>query len=320
MKPQIVYFLLLPEVLMIDLAGPADAFLFANRISKKQLFDIRYISATPRVTTSLGMPLAIDGTLPEQLEANAWLLIPGTLCQRFDPNTAAARASIAWLKKISTPSKLICICAGALIAAHAGLLRNKRATTHHSHLEELAQIDTSIMVDENRIFVEDDALATSAGVTAGIDLILHLISQQHSANLAVEVARSMLIYFRRSGQDPQLSPWLMHRNHVHRSVHKAQDLMSHDPAHPWQLEELANKIGTSTRHLTRLFKEHTQISVHDYLNSLRLNLADQLLTQNLWSIERVAEAAGFGSSRQFRRVWQAKYQTPPSHFHKAETK
>ena len=107
---------------------------------------------------------------------------------------------------------------------------------------------------------------------------------------------------------------------MHRSVHKAQDLMSHDPAHPWQLEELANKIGTSTRHLTRLFKEHTQISVHDYLNSLRLNLADQLLTQNRWSIERVAEAAGFGSARQFRRVWQAKYQTPPSHFHKAETK
>lgn len=320
MKPQIVYFLLLPDVLMLDLAGPADAFLFANRISKKQLFDIRYISPTPNITTSLGIPLALNSTLPTQLEADTWLIIPGTLCQRFDATTIEAQASIRWLKSIPLPSKLVCICAGALIAAHAGLLCNKHATTHHSHLEELAEIDASIMVDEHRIFVEDAEVATSAGVTAGIDLILHLISQQHSANLSVEIARAMLIYFRRNGQDPQLSPWLMHRNHMHRSVHRAQDLMSHDPAHPWQLEEIADKIGTSTRHLTRLFKEHTQISVHEYLNSLRLNLADQLMSQNHWPIERVAEASGFGSARQFRRVWQAKYQSPPSHFQKLGSK
>jgi transcriptional regulator GlxA family with amidase domain len=201
-----------------------------------------------------------------------------------------------------------------LIAAHAGLLSHKHATTHHSHLDEMREIDPSISVEGNRIFVEDGDIATSAGVTAGIDLSLHLISQHCSPPVAMEVARAMLIYFRRSGQDAQLSPWLMYRNHVHRTVHRAQDLLSQHPAHPWQLEELADKLGTSTRHLTRLFKEHAEVSVHEYLNNLRLCLADQFLTQTDWSIERIAEASGFGSTRQFRRVWQTKHNTPPSQF------
>jgi transcriptional regulator GlxA family with amidase domain len=311
---QIIYFLILPELLMVDLAGPADAFLFANRRSDQHLFELRYISPVQNPTTSLGLTLHAIAPLPETVEDEAWIILPGTLCHRFDANTASAKAAIAWLKKTRHQQRIICICAGALIAAHAGLLSHKHATTHHSHLDEMREIDPSIAVEDNRIFVEDGNIATSAGVTAGIDLSLHLISQHCSPPLAMEVARSMLIYFRRSGQDAQLSPWLMHRNHVHRTVHKAQDLLSHHPAYPWQLDELADKLGTSTRHLTRLFKEHTEVSVHDYLNSLRLNLADQFLSQTNWSIERIAEAAGFGSARQFRRVWQAKHDSPPSQF------
>lgn len=311
---QIIYFLILPDVLMVDLSGPADAFLFANRRSEQHLFELRYISPVQNPTSSLGLALHAIDPLPETIEADAWVIIPGTLCQQFNANSASAKTAIHWLKKTLHQQRLICICAGALIAAHAGILSNKHATTHHSHLDELRTIDPSIKVEDNRIFVEDEHVATSAGVTAGIDLSLHLISQHGNPPLAMEVARAMLIYFRRSGQDAQLSPWLMHRNHLHRTVHKAQDLLSHHPAHPWQLEELADKLGTSTRHLTRLFKEHTDVSVHDYLNSLRLNLADQFLTQTDWSIERVAEAAGFGSARQFRRIWQAKHDSPPSQF------
>ncbi|WMW79275.1 helix-turn-helix domain-containing protein [Undibacterium cyanobacteriorum] len=314
MKPQIIYFLLLPDLLLVDLAGPADAFLFANRISKKKLFELRYICAQPELESSLGLTLTSTLPLPSNIESDAWIVIPGTLCQTFDPTSSAARTSIQWLREQKHVNKLICICAGALIAAHAGHLQHKHATTHHSHLAELKAIDPSIQVDQHRIFVEDGALATSAGVTAGIDLCLHLISACHTPSLAVEVAQAMLIYFRRGSNDPQLSPWLMYRNHMHTAVHRAQDLLSRDPAYPWHLEELASKLGTSSRHLSRLFKEHTSISVIDYLNQLRVQLADQFLANTSWSIERVAEAAGFGSTRQFRRVWQAKHQTSPSRF------
>ena len=193
---QIIYFLILPDLLMVDLAGPADAFLFANRRSGQHLFELRYISPVQDPTTSLGLTLHAIAPLPETIEDDAWIILPGTLCHRFDANVASAKAAIAWLKKTIRQQRLICICAGALIAAHAGLLSHKHATTHHSHLDEMREIDPSIAVEDNRIFVEDENVATSAGVTAGIDLSLHLISQHCSPPLAMEVARAMLIYFR----------------------------------------------------------------------------------------------------------------------------
>lgn len=242
-------------------------------------------------------------------------MIPGVRGDDFDQTTVAARQSVKWLRQHCNAShRIACVCAGALVAAHAGLLRNKRATTHHSHCSDLAKIDASIQVEENRIFVEDGNVLTSAGVTAGIDLSLHLISQICSSQTAMAVARAMVVYFRRSGNDPQLSAWLQHRNHLHPTVHKIQDLISKDPVHPWNLDELAGYASTSSRHLTRLFKLHAQTTVHDYLTSLRLSLADQLLSQTDWSIERIADAAGFGSARQFRRSWQTTNKTSPSNY------
>lgn len=315
MSTQAIYFLLLPDILLIDLAGAADSFLFANRCAGQVLFDLHFIGPEAAPASSLGLRFCEVEPLPLQLPPGAWLVIPGTLCEKFNPDTVAARLSIDWLRRTITPTqRLICICAGALIAAHAGLLQHRLATTHHTHLHELAEIDPRINVVSNRIFTDDGVCATSAGVTAGIDLSLHLIHQAHSPALALQVARAMLIYFRRGAQDAQLSPWLEHRNHFHRTVHKVQDMLSQNPAHDWQLETIAEQAGSSSRHLNRLFKEHAQITVHDYLNTLRLNLAQQFLQQTNWTIERIAESAGFGSARQFRRVWHSKYQHAPSHF------
>lgn len=315
MAKQIVYFLILPDILLIDLAGPADAFLFANRRLGEVQFDLRYISPSPSIPSSIGLSLGNLLPLPEEIEEHALIMIPGVRGDNFDHTKPTAREAIKWLRQHLNPShRIACVCAGALVAAHAGLLKNKRATTHHSHCSDLATIDASIQVEENRIFVEDGNVLTSAGVTAGIDLSLYLIAQICSPQTAMSVARAMVVYFRRSGNDPQLSPWLQHRNHLHPTVHKVQDLISKDPAHPWRLDELAEQACTSSRHLTRLFKLHTQTSVHDYLTSLRLNLADQLLSQTNWSIERIADAAGFGSARQFRRCWQTAYQISPSNY------
>lgn len=313
MTKQIVYFLVLPDTLLIDLAGPADAFLFANRHLGEIPFELRYISARSSVDTSIGLSIHHLSPLPTEIEEHALIVIPGVRGDSFDHCTPAALETINWLRQsVNSSHRIACVCAGALIAAHAGLLKNRRATTHHSHCVELAEVDASIQVEDNRIFVEDGNILTSAGVTAGIDLSLHLISQICSPKTAMAVARAMVVYFRRSGNDPQLSAWLQHRNHLHPTVHKIQDLISQDPAHPWNLDELAAHACTSSRHLTRLFKLHAQTSVHDYLTSLRLSLADQLLNQSNLSIERIADAAGFGSARQFRRSWQSVYNTSPS--------
>lgn len=311
-KRYTVYFLLLPDTLLIDMAGPADALLFANRYQQDVYFDLKFISPLPQIRTSIGLPLGDLSALPQQLEADAILVLPGLVGMEFHYDTPAEQAAIRWLRQQVKPgNRLICICSGALLAAHAGLLSHHAATTHHDHCKDLAQIDSSIRVEENRIFVEHGMISTSAGVTAGIDLALHLVSQLAGPLTAAAVARNMVVYMRRAGSDPQLSPWVMHRNHLHPVIHKVQDAVTKDPAHPWSLPQLADIACTSSRHLTRLFKTHTGVSVQEYLTSLRLSLASSLLTQTGWSMDRVAQASGFGSVRQFRRVWGHFHEEPP---------
>ncbi|WP_394779446.1 GlxA family transcriptional regulator [Undibacterium sp.] len=311
-KRYTVYFLLMPNTLLLDMAGPADALLFANRYQADIQFDLKFISPLPQVQSSVGLQLGGLQALPQQLEQDAIVVLPGLVGMTFPYDQPEDQLAIRWLRaQVGPGNRLVCICSGALLAAHAGLLSNRAATTHHDHCKDLAQIDSSIRVEENRIFVEHGMVSTSAGVTAGIDLALHLISQLAGAAIAAAVARNMLVYMRRAGSDPQLSPWVMHRNHIHPVVHRVQDAVAKDPAHAWSLPELADIACTSSRHLTRLFKTHAGISVQEYLTGLRLSLASRLLAQTGWSMDRVAQASGFGSARQFRRVWGNFHEEPP---------
>ncbi|MFZ6657922.1 GlxA family transcriptional regulator [Undibacterium sp. TJN19] len=314
-KIQPVYFLLLPDTLLLDLAGPADAFLFANRYQDQLRFEMRFISPLDSVTSSVGLQLGPLQAMPDQLEDGAILVLPGLIGGKEVYQRDDAQAVIQWLgKHVHAQHRLMCICSGALLAAYAGLLHGHKATTHHNHCDDLASIDSSIRIEENRIFVEDGHISTSAGVTAGIDLALHIINDMVGPLAATAVARNLVVYMRRCGTDPQLSPWLKYRNHLHPVVHKIQDAMVHDPAHPWTLPELADIACTSTRHVTRLFKSHTEVSIQTYLSSLRLSLANKFLSNTDWSIDRIAEASGFGSSRQFRRIWSTHFSAPPSAF------
>jgi transcriptional regulator GlxA family with amidase domain len=112
----------------------------------------------------------------------------------------------------------------------------------------------------------------------------------------------MVVYLRRTASDPQISPWLEHRNHLHRSVHRAQEAILREPSRPWSLAEIARVAHTSERHLTRLFREHTGVSALGYLQHIRVTLARERLRTTTWSREQVAESAGFSSAHQMRRV------------------
>lgn len=172
-------------------------------------------------------------------------------------------------------------------------------------------IEPRAKVLENRLYVEDRDRLSSAGITAGIDLMLHVVAQLTDHACALAVARYLVVYLRRSGSDPQLSPWLEGRNHIHPSVHRVQDAIAADPARPWPARRLAQIAGTSPRHLSRLFHEHVGMHLADYRNRLRAALARELIGQTRLDMERVAERAGFASTRQFRRVWHKLYASPP---------
>lgn len=300
-----VHFIVLPQVYLLDLAGIADALRNANRVAGRTVFELRYHGVSPSVVTSLGLPMTALEPLPEALDDGALVIVAGTTNDRTNDHSRGAAASLAarWLKRHVTPSqRLACVCAGAFLAGRAGLLDGRACTTHHEDCDSLQRDYPRALVQHNRIFVEDGNVMTSAGVTAGIDLALHLIAVEAGPAIAASVARKLVVYVRRAGADAQLSPWLAHRNHLHPVVHRAQDAIVGDPTRDWRLATIADAARTSVRHLSRLFRDEAGITVLAYLHTIRLALAGEHLGTPGWSVERVAEAAGFSSAHQLRRV------------------
>ena len=169
--------------------------------------------------------------------------------------------------------ELVTICAGALLAAHAGVLPGRRVTTHHHHLDELRRVEPRCEVVANRVFVIDPPLHSSAGVTTGIDLMLHRIADVCGEALAAQVAQTMVVALRRGPHDPELSPFLAYRNHLHPALHRVQDAVSEAPQGDWSVPRMAQVAHTSSRHLTRLFVEHAGVAPLEYLRRLRLATA-----------------------------------------------
>ncbi|MFS7305747.1 GlxA family transcriptional regulator [Rahnella inusitata] len=295
-----VYFVTLPGVMSLDLTGPAEALRLAGQ------FQLYYIGPQPEVLMSTGLTVSHLQPLPESLPQGSILIMPGVTESVENFSSPVAQTACDWLRQQKSAIEkgrvtLVCICSGSLLAGKAGLLDGYQCTTHHDVIDRLRQQVPAAQVKDNRIFVEDRFVLTSAGISAGIDLALHLIATHLGPQAALDVAREMVVYFRRGGDDPQLSPWLRHRNHLHPAVHRAQNLMAAEPESPWQVEDVAAKAHISSRHLTRLFRQHLGISVRDYHEQLRIAIAQQRIQQGA-GIEKAALAAGFSSGRQFRRA------------------
>jgi transcriptional regulator GlxA family with amidase domain len=307
-----------PNVLLLDVAGPLEAFRKANLIVGRTLFDVRPVGPRPQVSTSIGLALAGVGPAPARVPDGSLVLVAGAASRQPDDaqgdrdDLDAEREIVAWLARAVRPGvTLVTICAGALLAARAGLLSGRACTTHHADLDALRRIDPTVLTREDRLFVEDGERITSAGVTAGVDLALHLVARHAGGAAAVETARHMVVYARRAGGDLRLSPWLEGRAHLHPALHKAQDAVSADPARAWSVEALARAACVSPRTLSRLFAEHAGMSAPEYVARLRTARANELLSGSLLDMESVAERAGFGSARHMRRVFAKLGEGPP---------
>jgi transcriptional regulator GlxA family with amidase domain len=315
-----VLFVLLPNALMLDLAGPAEVLRLASQIDDEGSvqFDLQYVSPVAALQTSISLPLTGLAPLPQTLLPGTLVVLVGstskvTAARQGEFETASATLT-EWLQQVFAPSqeRLLCICAGALSAARAGLLDGRQCTTHHSLCAALQAIAPKARVLENRLYVTDERISCSAGVTAGIDLTLHLVAELAGPRLACAVAREMVVYMRRGGADPQLSPWVSGRNHLHPALHRVQDAVAAAPCDDWSVTRMASLACTSSRHLARLFHEHAGISPLDYLHRLRVTVARELLVQSSLDMEAVAERSGFGSARHLRRIWGKYEAAPPS--------
>lgn len=314
-----VVFVLLPETLLLDLAGPAEAFRLANqhlrRRGKAAAYRLRFVGAKAESSTSVGACLAQLESLPAQLPPRSRVVLMGqpSGCEspRQTPLPRVWTDTRRWLARVLAPSlnegdselRLVAICAGALLAADAGLLAGRRCTTHHEMFDALQRIAPTAKVLANRVFVIDGAVATSAGVTAGIDLALHLIAEDIDPALAAAVAQDMVVYLRRGPDDPELSPLLAGRNHLHPAVHRVQDAVAEAPAAAWSLEQLARVAHVTPRHLSRLFEQHVGCSPRGYLQGIRTAIAQRAIAAGQPVKQAIAQA-GFTGDRQWRRARQ----------------
>ena len=304
-----IYFVILPNTLLTDLAISADALLYSNRFQDDVQFKLHFIGTTPQINTSIGLALMNIQPLPPQLPIDAVVIVPGTA---GDWNEGATSTSVtaAWLRTLPIKQPLICICAGSILAAMAGLLKHKRCTTHHAHYDDLRRIEPTAVVEMNHMYVEDGHIMTSAGVTAGLDVTLRYIEKTTNAHCAASVAQHMVVYQRRASLDPEPSPLLQHRNHIHPVVHRVQTAMLANPTHPWHKNDMADVACVSPRHLTRLFKQEAGILPHEYLRKIRVGLAQQLNSERRHSQEELAYRVGFNSAQQLRRVMKLSKTSP----------
>jgi transcriptional regulator GlxA family with amidase domain len=315
-----VFVVVPPRVLLLDVAGPIEVLRKTNLEQDIVRFDVIYVGPLPEVNCSVGLSISGISPLPERLPDGALVVIAGSAdiplgspkTSRRDDAVHEA-AIVDWLKRAIRPGiRLASICSGALLAARAGLLDGHDCTTHHACIGDLARLAPSARVKENRLYVEDGERLTSAGITAGTDMMLHMVAQHVGHPVALSIARYLVMYLRRGAADPQLSPWLEGRNHINPVIHRAQDAIAADPTRDWSVQMLAHVAVASPRNLSRLFNEHAGMSVIDYANRMRVALARELLTGSRLDIETVAERAGFGSARQLRRAWSRLHEIPPS--------
>ena len=294
-----VVFLLLPQLHLLDLAGPAQVFGTAAEFGYP--YTLAYVGEDAQVPSAQGVRLAAETAWPS-LTAEDLVLVPGCAQSGLAAGPRPARATLERLAAHHAAGGTVAsVCSGADVLGQAGLLDHRRCTTHHELQEELARRHPRARVERDVLYVLDERVVTSAGIASGIDLALHLVATRHGPAAAAKVARNMVVYARRTGEAAQASAMLRHRWHLRDAVHRAQDLIDAGFCTPLPLEDLAAAAGVSARTLTRQFVESTGLTPLRYQQTLRIERAEHLIGHGA-SAEAAAHAVGFADARMLRRL------------------
>lgn len=305
--PHRVAILVYDGVKLLDVVGPAEVFGEANLLGAD--YRISLLSTTgANVTSSMGMRIAVDGSTTTWTGSDT-LLVPGGDIYPRTPVTrdlAEATSSLA-----AGAGRVASVCSGAFVLAATGLLDGKRATTHWKIAGELASRHPKARVEPDAIYVRDGTMYTSAGVTAGIDLALALVEEDHGPEVSREVARSLVVYLQRAGGQSQFSAPLQGSPPRSPALRRVVDLVTADPAGDYSLAALARRLNVSTRHLTRLFREELGTTPARYVESIRFDIAKSFLDQG-HTATQAAAMAGFPSYESLRRVFARELSISPA--------
>lgn len=294
-------------VKLLDVAGPAEVFAEANRFGAHYGIDL--LSSTGAdVTSSNGIRVSVDQAVGEGYSPDTLLVAGADIypTSRVSPELVQAARTVA-----AHAGRIASICTGAFVLGAAGLLDGKRATTHWKVTHDLAVRCRRSQVEPDAIYVRDGNTYTSAGVTAGIDLALALVEEDHGPDLARKVARSLVVYMQRSGGQSQFSAPLQGPSPRSPALREITDLVTANPAEKHSLSDLANHLNMSPRHLTRLFHDELSTTPARYVEMIRFDLAKALLDQG-HNATRAASLAGFPSYESMRRVFVREISISPA--------
>jgi transcriptional regulator GlxA family with amidase domain len=309
--PHNVVVLLYDGIQMLDVTGPVDALASANTLGAR--YRITHASITgDDIIASSGTRLGVDVAADQVGRQIDTLLVPGAPAWQASISDTVLVGTVRTLARRS--ARIVAICAGAFPLAATGLLNGRRAATHWRLARQLAVRFPDVTVDTGAIFVTDGRYTTSAGVTAGIDLTLSLIEYDHGAEIARDVARDLVVFMARPGDQSQFSVRLQAHPTTNTAVRTAMNAITTDPTANHSLVHLATAARVSPRHLARLFHAETGDTPQHFVDRVRLESACNMLTSGQYSLDQVAEQCGVGTSASLRRLFHRELGITPSDY------
>ncbi|WP_129793981.1 GlxA family transcriptional regulator [Sphingosinicella sp. CPCC 101087] len=314
MPAQTVAIVIHDGVQALDVAGPVDVFNEANiYLDDANRYETVLIAADHGpLRASNGMRLVADLTFEEATGGFDTVLVAGGPAL---PEAAPDPVIVEWIQAAPWRASLYgSICTGAFLLGHAGLLDGRRVTTHWQNAQALAAKFPKARVEPDLIYVRDERLITSAGVTAGIDLALALVGQRHGAETALKVAKRLVVVAQRQGGQSQFSPYLTAPADPASPIARIQDHVMANIRSRHTLEALAALVGMSPRTLARHFVQETGITPHEFIERARVDAARRMLEGTDQPLKTVAYDCGFGSADRMRAIFNTRLGVTPAQY------
>lgn len=305
---------------ILDTAGVIEVFDFVNRGIRDQgngeaVYDIKLLaSQAGPFTTSAGVRMIADAGWYDVDGGIDTLIVVGSPDQYLNPALQDKRL-IDWLRIIGGKvRRLVSVCTGVFLLAEAGLLEGRRVTTHWMDVERLRREYPGVTVEPDAIYVRDGSLATSAGVTTCMDLTLALVEEDCGRQVALSIARRMVLYLKRPGGQTQFSTQLRAQMAVEGPLADLLSWLEKNAHLKLCVEELAERVAMSPRNFARIFVRETGMTAAKYIDQIRMERAIRLLEDADDPLETVASGSGFTSAEQLRRVFSRRMGITPMEY------
>ena len=314
-----------PNTSILDVAGPLEVFSKATDYmnmyieNRTETYTLHVIStqSSKIVTTSSGLPIVCEGSVKSiNYEVDTVLVsgIPNA------PENMVDQETLNWLKEHSNTIRRVgSICAGAFILAEAGILNGKRATTHWRVCDKLARYYPEVKVESDPIFVKDGNVYTSAGISTGMDLSLAMVEEDYGKDIALSVARQLVLYLKRPGNQSQFSIVLTHQKVDYQPIREMQEWIIEHLNEELNVEILAEKAAMSPRNFARVFLRESGITPAKYIEKLRVETARRRLEETRLSLDEISNECGVGNADTLRRLFLRHLKTTPSDYRRSFT-